>query len=118
MITKYRDIHKPNNAAKGSGKRVQDIHSWCYPIRESILAILRLIELGDLFSKDGEDIFGGITGLNPGKEGMLGEVLFSLTIVFFQSNVENGGKVGMGGRGGRDSGHRVNGLQRREGERE
>jgi hypothetical protein len=51
--------------------------------------------------------FGGITVLKPGKERMLGEVLLSLTLVFFQSNVENGGKVGMRGRRGRDSGHGV-----------
>ncbi|KAI0276065.1 hypothetical protein BGY98DRAFT_988346 [Russula aff. rugulosa BPL654] len=36
---------------------------------------------------------------------MLGEVLLSLTLVFFQSRVENGGKVRMGGRCGWDSGH-------------
>jgi hypothetical protein len=38
---------------------------------------------------------------------MLGEVLLSLTLVFFQSSVEDGGKVGMGGRRGRDRGHGV-----------
>jgi hypothetical protein len=66
-----------------------------------------LIELRGLLSKDGEDGFGGMTGLKPGKEGMLGEVLLGLTFVFFQSKVENGGKVGMGGRRGRDCGHGV-----------
>jgi hypothetical protein len=65
--------------------------------------------------KDGEDSFGGITGLKPGKERMLGEVLLSITLVFFQSDVENGGKVRMGGRRGRDSGHGVTGPWRREG---
>jgi hypothetical protein len=69
-----------------------------------------LIELGGLPSKDGEDGFGGIAGLKRGKERMLGEVLLSLTLVFFQSNVKNGGKVGMRGRGGRDSGHGVTKL--------
>jgi len=66
-----------------------------------------LIELGSLLSKDGEDSLGGMTGLKPRKERMLGEVLFSLTVVFFQSSVENGGKIGMGGRlgRGRASGH-------------
>jgi hypothetical protein len=49
---------------------------------------------------------------------MLSEVLLSLTLVFFQSSVENGGKVGMGGRCGRDSGHGVVDLWRREGQRE
>jgi hypothetical protein len=48
-----------------------------------------------------------MTGLKPGEEGMLGEILFSLTLVFFQSKVENGGEVGMRGRRGRDSGHGV-----------
>ena len=48
-----------------------------------------------------------MTGLKPGKERMLGEVLVSVTVVFFQSSVENGGKIGLGGRGGRDSGHDV-----------
>jgi hypothetical protein len=66
-----------------------------------------LIEPGGLLSKDGEDSFGGITGLKRGKERMLDEVLLSLTLVFFQSNVENGGKVGMRGRRRRDSGHGV-----------
>jgi hypothetical protein len=66
-----------------------------------------LIELGGLLSKDGEDSFGGITGLKLGKEGMLGEVLLSLTLVRFQSKVENGGKVGIGGRRGRVSRHGV-----------
>jgi len=66
-----------------------------------------LIELGGLLSKYGKDSFGGMTGLKPGKEGMLGEVLLRLTPVFFESSVENGGKIGMGGRRGRDSGHGV-----------
>jgi len=74
-----------------------------------------LIELGGLLSKDSEDSFGGITGLKPGKERMVGEVLLCLTLVFFQSSVENGGKVGMGGRCGRDSGHGVTDPWRREG---
>jgi hypothetical protein len=60
-----------------------------------------------LFPKDGEDSLRGITGLKPGKERMLGEALLSVTPVFFQSNVKNGGKVRMGGRRGRDSGHGV-----------
>ena len=38
---------------------------------------------------------------------MLGEILLGLTVVFFQSNIENGGKVGLRGRRGRDSGHGV-----------
>jgi hypothetical protein len=66
-----------------------------------------LIELGGLLSKDGEDSFVGMTGLKPGKERMLGEVLLSLTLVFLQSRVENVGKARMGGRRGRDSGHGV-----------
>ena len=57
-----------------------------------------------MLSKDGEDSFGGITILEPGKERMLGEVLLSLTLVFYQSNVEHGGKLVMGGRCGRESG--------------
>jgi hypothetical protein len=68
-----------------------------------------------LLLKDGEDSLGGFTGLKPGKERMLGEILLSLTLVFFQSNVENGGKVGMGGRRGRDGGHGVTGPWRRGG---
>ena len=74
-----------------------------------------MIELKGLLSKDGEDSFGGITRLKPGKERMLGEVLLSLTLVLFQSSVENGGKVGVGGRRGRDSGHGVTGPWGREG---
>jgi hypothetical protein len=66
-----------------------------------------LIEHGALVSKDGEDSFWGMTGLKPGKERMLGEVSLCPTLVFFQSSVENGGKVGMGGRRGRDGGHGV-----------
>ena len=68
---------------------------------------MRLIELGVLLSKDGEDSFGGITGLKPGKERVVGEILLSLTLVLFQSKVENGGEVGMGGGCGRDGGHGV-----------
>jgi hypothetical protein len=68
-----------------------------------------LIELGGLLSEDGEDSFGGITGLKPEKERMLGKVLLSLTLVFFRRNVENGGKVGMrdGRASGRNSGYMV-----------
>ena len=77
-----------------------------------------LIEIGGLLSKDSEDSFGGITGLKPGKERMLGEVLLGLTLVFFQSSVENGGRVGMGGRCRRDSRHGVTELWRRVGQRE
>jgi hypothetical protein len=37
-----------------------------------------LVELAGFLSKHGEDGFGGITGLKPWKERMLGEVLLSL----------------------------------------
>jgi len=76
-----------------------------------------LIGLGGLLAKGGDNSFGGITGLKPGKERMLGEVLFSLMLVFFQSVVENGGKVEMGCRRGAGSGHDVTGSSRREGKR-
>ena len=66
---------------------------------------MRLIELGVLLSKDGEDSLGGITGLKPGKEWVVGEILLSLTLVLFQSKVENGGEVGMGGGCGRGGRH-------------
>ena len=71
------------------------------------------IDLGGLLSKDGEDSIGRMTGLKPGKERMLGEVLVSLTVVFVQSGVENGGKIGMRGRGGRDSGHGVLSVEKK-----
>jgi hypothetical protein len=74
-----------------------------------------LTKLGVLISKDGEDCLGGFTGLKPGKEGMLGEVLLSLTVVCFQSSVENRGKVGMGGGHRRDSGHGVTGPWEKRG---
>jgi hypothetical protein len=115
FVRKYRYIYKPNSPAKGSGKRAKDIHSRSDPSRKSIVAIPGLIEFGGLFSKDCEDSIGGIAGLKPGKEGMLGKILLSLTVVFFQSDVENGGKVGMGGRRGRDGRHGVTGLRKREG---
>ena len=86
---------------------MQDIHSRSDPCREHIVALLGLIEPRGLVSKHGEDSFGGITGLKAGKERMLGEVLLSLTLVCFQSRVENGGKVRMGCRCGWDSGHGV-----------
>jgi hypothetical protein len=68
---------------------------------------MRLIELGVLLSKDSEDCLGGITGLKPGKEGMVDEVLLSLAVVFFQGKVEYGSKVGIGCRHGRGGGHGV-----------
>ena len=108
VIKKYdRDIHKPNNSAKSSRKRVQDIHGRCYPFRESIVAILGLINLRGLLSKDSEDSFGGMTELKPGKERVVGEVLLSLTVACLQSMVENGGKVRIGGGCRRDGGHGV-----------
>jgi hypothetical protein len=80
----------------------------------SIVAILGLI--GGLLSKDGEDSLGGVTGLKRGKERVLGEVMLSLTLVLFQSSVENRGKIGMGGtRCGGNSRHGVTSPRRREG---
>jgi hypothetical protein len=70
------------------------VHSRDDPFREAIVAILGLIEPGGLFSKDGEDSLGEITGLKPEKERVRGWVLLSLTIVSFQSSVEKEGKVG------------------------
>jgi hypothetical protein len=84
--------------ANGLGKRTQDIHGWCDPFCETVVAILALAECGDLLSKDGEDSLGGIAGL---KERMRGQILLSFTFVRFQSCVENGHKVGLrGGCGG------------------
>ena len=94
---------------------MQDIHSRSDPRRETIVTILGLIEPRGLLPEHGEDSFGGITGLKAGKERMLGEVLLSRTLVFFQSRVENGGKVRMGGRCGWDSGHGVPAEKRGKG---
>ena len=72
-----------------------------------------MIEPRGLLPKNGEDGFGGITRLKAGKERMFGEVLLSRTLVFFQSRVENGGKVRMGGRCGWDCGHGVTAVEKR-----
>jgi hypothetical protein len=72
FTTKYRDTHKPNALADGGGKRVQYVHSWDDPFRESIISILGLIESRDLVSQDGEGSLGGIAGLKAGKERVRG----------------------------------------------
>lgn len=69
-MTEYLGIHRPNALANGLGKRVQDVHGRCDPFCEAIIAISGFTECGDLLSEDGEDSFGGIAGLEPGKEWM------------------------------------------------
>ena len=76
---------------------MQDFHGRCDPFCEAIVTIRRSAECGDLLSKDGEDSLGGFAGLEAGKERMRGQVLLSFTLVRFQSGVENGHKVGLGG---------------------
>ena len=76
------------------------MHGRCDPFCEPVVTTLRLAECGDLLAKDGEDIFGGFAGLKAGKEWMGGQVFFSFTFVRFQGSIENGRKVGLGGRCG------------------
>ena len=84
---------------------MQDFHSWYNPFCESVVVIMGLVECGDLISEDGEDSLGGLAGLKAGKERMRGQVFLSFTIVRFQSGVENGHKIGLGGGSGRGGGH-------------
>ena len=76
-----------------SGRVTPTVNVLSDPFRKPTVAILGLMELVGLLSKDAEGSFGGITGLKPGKKRMLGEILLRLTLVFFQRNIENGGKV-------------------------
>ena len=71
---------------------MQDIHGRGDPFRESIVAILGLAGCRDLLLKDGEDILGRFTGLKPRKERVLGKIFLGLTLVSFQSSIENGRK--------------------------
>ncbi len=66
---------------------------------------MRLVEYGDLLSKDCEDGLGRMAGLKGGKERMRGQVLLRFTFVSFQSGIENGHEVGMRGGCGGDCGH-------------
>ena len=73
------------------------MHGRYNPSCETVVAILRLTECGDLLSKDGEDILRGITVLKAGKERMRCQVFLNFAFVRFQSGVEDGRKVGLAG---------------------
>ena len=65
---------------------MKDVHSWVQPLR---IAALRLIELLDLFLKNGEDATRRIAGLEPVSEWVLKEILLGALLVSFQGIVEN-----------------------------
>ena len=97
FTTKHLNSHQPNALTNGGRKCIQYIHSRDDPFREPIVSILGLAESRDLVPQDGEDSLGRIAGLKVGKEWMRGQVFLCFMFVRFQSDVENGRKVGMRG---------------------
>jgi hypothetical protein len=71
LVTELDTYHR-NTLANGLRKRRQHIHGRCDPFCESLVAILRLVECGDLLSKDGEDSLGGIAGFKAHEKRMGG----------------------------------------------
>jgi hypothetical protein len=71
---KHFDFHQSVTLARanGSGKRVQNVYTRREPFCESIVAILGLVERGDLLSKDGENGLGGFAGLKAWDERIRG----------------------------------------------
>ena len=59
--------HQTNTLAKCSGKCVEDIDRRDEPVCESLVSTLGLIGCEYLFSKDGQNRFGGIASLKTGK---------------------------------------------------
>jgi hypothetical protein len=72
---------------------MHDIHGRGDPFRECVVGILRLAGRSDLLLKDVEDGLGGLTGLKPRKERVLGNIFLGLTFVSFQSRIKNGRKI-------------------------
>ncbi len=65
---------------------MKDIHSWAQPLR---VAALRLIELLDLLSKNGENAVSRIAGFEPVGEWVREGVLLCAFFVRFQGIIEN-----------------------------
>jgi hypothetical protein len=63
---RYLDTDKADTLAKHVGEHKEDIHGRNEPLCEPAIGILGLSELGDMFSKDGEDCIGRNTGFKPG----------------------------------------------------
>ena len=80
---------RANTRAKGGRECVKDIHSWREPLRESLVAALRLIELAGFPLKYGEDSFWSIAASNLLCEWVGGEFFSSLLLVLFQGLIED-----------------------------
>jgi hypothetical protein len=65
---------------------MKDIHSWAQPLR---VAALRLIELRDLLSKNGENAASRIAGFKPLGERVREKIVLCTFFVRFQGIVEN-----------------------------
>ena len=55
-----------------------------------------MIKLLDLVLEDGENVTGGVAGLKLRCEGMSKRILLGLSLICFQSSIEDGLKIGRG----------------------
>ena len=84
MATYHTDT--PRNSGR---KRVEDVHRWGQPLRQSVITTARFVEFLNLILKDGEDGVGGIARLKLGRKGMCDKVLLCLPLVGLQRCFED-----------------------------
>jgi hypothetical protein len=89
--------YQANTFSERLREGIEDIHSWVQPICPPFIATPRLIELLDLFLKDGENSTRRVAGLELCGKWMGNEVFFCTLFVFFQGIVED--ELEVGGRG-------------------
>ena len=70
------------NASRNSGrKRVEDVHSWAQPLRQSLITTVRFVEFSNLILKDGGDGGSGVAILQLRGKWMSEKVVLGLLLV-------------------------------------
>ena len=90
--------HRANSLTKGGREGVEDIHSGGKPLFQSLVAALRLIQFVSLPFQYSEDRFRRTAASYLLHKRVGNKILFGLLLVLAQSLIEDGLKMGVGGR--------------------
>ena len=89
MMRQDAGTHRANALTNGGREGVEDIHGWCKPLGNPLIASLRLIEFVGFPFKYGEDSFRRVTVFYLLCERIGSEFLSGLLLVFVQGPIED-----------------------------
>jgi len=89
QIGPYPEAYQTDTLPKSRGEGKENIDGGIKPLCPLVIGVSRLIELVDLFLKDGENCAGGIAGLELCGEWVCKKVVFCTLFICFQGVIED-----------------------------